>query len=73
MPPSRWSGNSGENKEVFMKNIVTKFAIKFNPFFPRWEVYGSKSVIRYDQLQPLFVSESLEACEAYIERMEEWS
>lgn len=55
-----------------MKNIVTKFAIKFNPFFPRWEVYGSKSVIRYDQLQPLFVSESLEACEAYIERMEEW-
>ena len=53
-------------------NTVTNFAIKFNPFFQRWEVFGSKSVIRYDQLQPLFVSESFSECEAYIERMEEW-
>lgn len=51
-------------------NTITNFAIKYNPFFPRWEVFGSKSVIRYDQLQPLFVSESFAECEAYIERME---
>lgn len=53
-------------------NTVTNFSIKFNPFFQRWEVFGSKSVIRYDELQPLFVSESFAECEAYIERMEEW-
>jgi len=51
-------------------NTITNYAIKFNPYFERFEVYGSKSVIRYDELQPLFVSASFNECEAYIERME---
>lgn len=51
-------------------SIKTNYSIKFNPFFPRWEVYGATGVIRYDKLQPLFVSTSFEECEAYIERRE---
>lgn len=51
-------------------SIKTNFSIKFNPFFQRFEVYGACGVIRYDKLQPLFVSESFDDCEAYIERRE---
>ena len=51
-------------------SIKTNFSIKFNPFFPRFEVYGATGVIRYGELQPLFVSESFDECEAYIERRE---
>lgn len=72
MPPTDLHSVNGKNMEVLCMNTVTNFAIKFNPFFQRWEVFGSKSVIRYDELQPLFVSESFAECEAYIERMEEW-
>ncbi len=41
--------------------------ILYNPQMRRWEVYSSRSVTRAGELQPVFVSASLEACEKYRE------
>lgn len=41
--------------------------ILYNPQMRRWEVYSPKSVTRAGELQPVFVSASLEACEKYKE------
>jgi len=50
---------------------LTNYVIKINPQFPRFEVYGAKSVIRNFLNQPLFVSDSFMACEEFIEKAEE--
>lgn len=44
--------------------------IIFNGKMKRFEVYGTRSVVRNRELQPVFVSAEKAECEAYIKRVE---
>ena len=51
--------------------MIAQYAIRFNPEFKRFEVYGPKSQMRNGELQPLFVSGSYMDCHRYVEAVED--
>lgn len=43
--------------------------LRYNPDFPRWEVYPEKQLIRGGEEQPVFVSADMLKCAVYMEKV----